>query len=129
MVTPTSVDAASGRIRSHDQFHAAIKATRERFSRIREKHPDLETYLVLSLAGGQTGPGSSAKEILKDSPAHLVIDQAKDGLVAFLKTPELGLNSREPIDASEPLGPRCLFHAAAPSEGCFKAMPVAFYHR
>jgi len=44
------------------------------------------------LAGGQTGPGSSAKEILEDSPAHLVIDQAKDRPVAFLKTPELGLN-------------------------------------
>jgi hypothetical protein len=61
---PTPVDAASGRIRSHDQFYAAIKAAQEQFSRIREKHPDLEAYLVLSLAGGQTGPGSSAKEIL-----------------------------------------------------------------
>jgi len=90
----TPVDAASGRILSHDQFHAAIKAAQKRFSLIREKYPDLKAYLVLSLAGGQTGLGSAAKEMLKDCPALLVNDNAKDRLVAFLKIPE-------PKDASE----------------------------
>ena len=90
----TPVDAASGRILSHDQFQAAIKAAQERFSLIRKKHPGLKGYLVLSLAGGQTGVGSSAKEILKDCPALVVNDRAKASLVAFLKTPE-------PKDASE----------------------------
>jgi hypothetical protein len=57
MTTP--VDPASGQILSRDQFHAAIKAAQERFSLIRKKHPSLKGYLVISLAGGQTGIGSS----------------------------------------------------------------------
>jgi hypothetical protein len=92
MTTP--VDPASGKILSRDQFHAAIKAAQERFSLIRKKHPGLKGYLVIALAGGQTGIGSSEKEILKECPTLAVNNQAKADLVAFLKI-------KEPKDASD----------------------------
>ncbi len=43
----TPVDAASGGILSHDQFQAAIKASQERFSLIRKKHPGLKGFELI----------------------------------------------------------------------------------
>ncbi len=72
---------------NEDQFKSAVKAARARFSLIRKKHPGLKAHLVISLAGGQTGIGSAAREILKDFPALIVEDDAKARIKSFLKTP------------------------------------------
>ena len=78
----------------HDQFQAAVKAARERFSQLRQKHPTLKGYLVLAIPGKQTGIGSSAKEILGDLPALIVEDAAKAAFQQHLKSPP-------PKDAAE----------------------------
>ena len=77
-----------------DQFRSSVATAKDRFSRIRKKHPTLKGFLVISLAGGQTGIGSSAREILKEFPALVVDDEAKARIKSFLKTPE-------PKDASD----------------------------
>jgi len=74
-------------ILNHDQFQAAVKAARERFSKLREIHPTLKGYLVLAIPGKQTGIGSGAKEILGDLPALIVDDAAKAVFQQHLKAP------------------------------------------
>jgi hypothetical protein len=74
-------------ILDQDQFQAAVKAARERFSQLQKKHPTLKGYLVLAIPGKQTGIGSGAKEILGDLPALIVDDAAKAAFQQHLKSP------------------------------------------
>jgi len=84
----------SPKILDSDQFQTAVTAARERFSQLREKHPTLKGYLVLSIPGKQTGIGSSPAEILANLPVLLVDDAAREAFAACLRQPP-------PKDASE----------------------------
>lgn len=78
----------------HDRFHAAVKAAKDRFSQLKEKHPALKGYLVLSIPGKQAGIGSSPSEILDALPALIADDDAKEAYAACL-------DQQLPKDASE----------------------------
>jgi hypothetical protein len=54
-------------------LQAAITAAKRQFDLIRKKYPNLQAYLVLSLPGGQTGIGSTPREILTQFP-DMVLD-------------------------------------------------------
>jgi hypothetical protein len=62
---------------NHEQMQAAIAAAKRRFDLIRQKYPQMKSYLVLSLPGGQTGIDFSPAQILKEFPVLVIADSAK----------------------------------------------------
>lgn len=58
---------------SFQELQTAVAAAKQQFELVRQKYPALQAYLVLSLPGGQTGIGSSPKEILNEF-SGMVID-------------------------------------------------------
>jgi len=56
-------------------FEDSVAAANRHFSRIKEKHPHLRAYLVLSLPGGQTEVGNSLPKMIAEFP-DLFLDSA-----------------------------------------------------
>ncbi len=71
----------------HDQFQAAVKAARGRFSQLREKHPTLKGYLVFSTPSCQTNISNSPVEIFANMAVLIVNDAEKDAFSACIKKP------------------------------------------
>ncbi len=67
------------------QFRTALTGAIHHFSRLREKHPALKAYLVLSLPGVQTKADSSLDEMLKQMPALLSEGNEKSRMTEFLQ--------------------------------------------
>lgn len=74
---------------THNQLQIAVAAAKRQFDLIRKKYPDLQAYLVLSLPGGQTGIGSTPKEILKQFPSMVMDSPEKHRALPILSRLEM----------------------------------------
>ena len=70
---------------NHDQLQLAVKQAKDHFDQIGQDNPQLKGYLVFSMAGQQTGIGSSPDTILKEIPLMVVEDQATTALRLHIK--------------------------------------------
>jgi hypothetical protein len=74
---------------THTQLQLAVAAAKRQFDLIRKKYPDLQAYLVLSLPSGQTGVGSSPKEVLKEFPGMVMDSPEKHRALPILSRLEM----------------------------------------
>ncbi len=67
------------------EFQQALAAARDRFSKIREKYPDLNGYLVLALRGQQTNLENSLDSSISEYPSILIDGPPKSAVLLLIK--------------------------------------------
>lgn len=66
-------------------FQKAIAAAKQQFSQLREKHPALKAYLVISLRGEQVSIDSLLEEMVKEFPRLLRDGVPKSRMLKFME--------------------------------------------
>ena len=69
------------------KLQKALAAANLHFSLIREKHPSLKAYLVLSLRGEQTRIDSPLQKMIEEYPALMLGGKPKSRMRKFLSVP------------------------------------------
>ena len=73
---------------SQQAFERARNLAKQRYVQLREKHPTLQAYLVLSSPIGQVAHETTIDDILKGFPEMILDGKAKEEFVRFSKSPK-----------------------------------------